>query len=243
MKSFNQFMTEAYSAQEEVNEANIFSRGLGRIGQRAALKLGGRSLARFIPGVGTAYGLYRGTSALMRGDKTGAVLGYGSAIPIVGTGFAAADIARELAGGGQPQAQKPKADTTPAAPANNAVADTAPAAPANNTAAPKPQTVLAKKGGVEGTLDKSTGKWTEKKWGDEGRKRYETARGAEQLKKDATAAKVNTLKTSPEAREIARQGYAGGQQPKSLDLKKEVKVEKPNFANMKPRYTLPKISA
>ena len=233
MKTFNQFMTEAYSAQEELNEV---------VGAVA------RGASRFIPGLQTAYGLYSGTSKLMKGDLTGAALGYGSALPgPLGWGFAAADMGRDLAGGGQPQAQKPKpqTDTAPAAPANNAVADTAPAAPAapaNTAAAPKPQTVLAKKGGVEGTLDKSTGKWTEKKWGDEGRKRYETSRGAEQLKKDVAAVKTNTLKTSPEARNVAKQGYAG-QQPKSLDLKKEVKVEKPNFANIKPRYTLPKVSA
>ena len=207
MKSFNQFMVEAYSAHDELNEV---------VGVAA------RGAARFIPGLQQAYGIYRGTSQLMKGDKTGAALGYASALPgPLGWGAAALDLGRELRGGGQPQAQKPKADTTPATPANNTVADTS-----------KSQTVLAKKGGVEGKLDKATGKFTPGGFSDAEKKRYQTARGEEQLKKDAAAAKVNTLKTSPEAREIARQGYAG--QTKPLELKKPVKI---------PRFTLPKISA
>ena len=217
MKSFNQFMVEAYSAQEELNEV---------VGAVA------RGASRFIPGLQTAYGLYRGTSALMRGDKTGAALGYGSALPgPLGWGFAAADIGRDLAGGGQPQAQKPKEEKPKS--------DAAPTAPANNTVASKSQ-VLSKKDGVEGT---GVGKdFVAKKWSDAERQRYQSKRGEEQLKKDATAAKVNTLKTSPESRKVAQQGYAG-QQVKPLDLKKEVKVKPTNFANIKPRYTLPKISA
>ena len=175
MKTFNQFMTEAYSASDELNEV---------VGVAA------RGAARFIPGLQQLYGIYRGTSQLMKGDKTGAALGYASALPgPLGWGAAALDLGRELRGGGQPQAEKPKeekpkSDTTPTTPANNAVADTKTTTPA------KPQTVLAKKGGVEGTLDKSTGKWTEKKWADAGRKRYETTRGAEKLAQDATALKI-----------------------------------------------------
>lgn len=208
MKSFNQFMVEAYSAQEELNEV---------VGAVA------RGASRFIPGLQTAYGLYRGTSALMRGDKTGAALGYGSALPgPLGWGFAAADIGRDLAGGGQPQAQKPKEEKPKS--------DTAPAAPANNTVASKSQ-VLSKKDGVEGT---GVGKdFVAKKWSDAERQRYQSKRGEDQLKKDA----VET------ARRAAGKGYAG-QQVKPLDLKKEVKVKPTDFANIKaPKFVLPKISA
>ena len=65
--------------------------------QKVAPKLAPK-LARFVPGVQQAYGVTAGSLAAARGDKLGAVLGYGSAIPgPVGYGFAAADIGREVA--------------------------------------------------------------------------------------------------------------------------------------------------
>jgi hypothetical protein len=172
MKTFNQFMTEAYSAQDELNEV---------VGAVA------RGASRFIPGLQTAYGLYRGTSALMKGDKTGAALGYGSALPgPLGWGFAAADMGRELARGDeQPQAQKPtkteptKTDTAPAKPSDNTLADRV-----------KSQTVLAKKDGVEGKLDKATGKFTASNFSDAEKQRYQTTRGADKLTQDATRLKI-----------------------------------------------------
>jgi hypothetical protein len=174
MKTYNQFVTEAYAAKEELNEfAGALARGA----------------ARFVPGLQTAYGLYRGTSALMRGDKTGAALGYGSALPgPLGWGFAAADVGRDLMKG-QPataKADAPAAPTTPAASTPSA----------STPAAPKKTTVLAKKGGVEGVLDKATGKWTAKNWGDEGRSRYQTARGADQLAKDKAAVTGDKIRSA-----------------------------------------------
>jgi len=172
MKTFNQFMTEAYSAQDELNEV---------VGAVA------RGASRFIPGLQTAYGLYRGTSALMKGDKTGAALGYGSALPgPLGWGFAAADMGRELARGDEkPQAQKPtkteptKTDTAPAKPSDNTLADRV-----------KSQTVLAKKDGVEGKLDKATGKFTASNFSDAEKQRYQTTRGADKLAQDTTRLKI-----------------------------------------------------
>jgi len=165
-------MTEAYSAQDELNEV---------VGAVA------RGASRFIPGLQTAYGLYRGTSALMKGDKTGAALGYGSALPgPLGWGFAAADMGRELARGDeQPQAQKPtkteptKTDTAPAKPSDNTLADRV-----------KSQTVLAKKDGVEGKLDKATGKFTASNFSDAEKQRYQTTRGADKLAQDTTRLKI-----------------------------------------------------
>ena len=62
-----------------------------RLGVKGASQIG----ARFVPGLQTAYGVARGTSALNRGDYLGAALGYGSAIPVVGavTGPAFAALA------------------------------------------------------------------------------------------------------------------------------------------------------
>lgn len=208
MKTFNQFMVEAHSTNDELNE------GIG-----AALK----GAARFVPGLQQAYGLYRGTSQLMRGDKTGAALGYAQMLPgPLGWGAAAADLGRELAGGGQPQAQKPKEEKP--------TSDTAPTTPANNTVASK-SSVLSKKDGVEGT---GVGKdFVAKKWSDAERQRYQSKRGEDQLKKDAITV----------ARRAAGKGYAG-QKVKPLDLNKEVKVKPTNFANIKaPKFVLPKISA
>ena len=54
---------------------------------------------------------------------------------------------------------------------------------------PKPVTVLAKKGGVEGTLNKTTGKWTANNWSSAGRDRYNKLRGAAQLRRDAESLK------------------------------------------------------
>ena len=62
-----------------------------KLGVKGASKIG----ARFIPGLSTAYGVARGTSALNRGDYLGAALGYGSAIPGVGAVAAAADMTRD----------------------------------------------------------------------------------------------------------------------------------------------------
>lgn len=63
---------------------------------RAGASGAGKVAARFVPGLGTAYGIARGTQAAMRGDQLGAALGYGSALPVVGGAFAAADIARDV---------------------------------------------------------------------------------------------------------------------------------------------------
>ena len=177
MKTYNQFVTEAYAAKEELNEfAGALARGA----------------ARFVPGLQTAYGLYRGTSALMRGDKTGAALGYGSALPgPLGWGFAAADVGRDLMKG-QPATAKADAPAAPTTPAASTPSTSTPATPA----APKKTTVLAKKGGVEGVLDKATGKWTAKNWGDEGRSRYQTARGADQLAKDKAAVTGDKIRSA-----------------------------------------------
>ena len=176
MKTFNQFMTEAYSAQDELNEV---------VGAVA------RGASRFIPGLQQAYGLYRGTSALMKGDKTGAALGYASALPgPLGWGAAALDLGREIRGSGQPQPQKPtKTEPTKTEPTKT---DTAPAKPSDNKLGDKvkSQTVLAKKDGVEGKLDKATGKFTASNFSDAEKQRYQTTRGADKLAQDATRLKI-----------------------------------------------------
>ena len=88
----------AGSSSRRINQA-VNRTGLRAV-QGAASRLGVKGAAqigsRFIPGLSTAYGVARGTSALNRGDYLGAALGYGSAIPGVGAAAAAADIARDV---------------------------------------------------------------------------------------------------------------------------------------------------
>ena len=167
MKSFSQFSEQAYIAREELIEAAVLRRGLSRVAQRGALKLGGKTAARLVPGVQQALGAYTVYDAIKRGDWTGAGLGAVSMVPgPIGWTAIGAETARDYMGG------------------DDETATPTPTPTATPTATPKASTVLAKKGGVEGTLDKSTGKWTAKKWSDSGKSRYQSMRGAEQIKKD-----------------------------------------------------------
>lgn len=125
MKTYEEFIREAYKkSYGEIDE------GLGTLASRAG---------RFIPGLQTAAGLGLAGYRLYKGDKTGAALAAGSAIPgPIGWGFAGADIAREVGKYQQSQkSAKPKPPTSP-----KSVTPTT----------PKPsRKVLSKLGGVEGT--------------------------------------------------------------------------------------------
>lgn len=218
MKSYSYFVTEAYSAKSELQEKfGVFGKA-----------------ARFIPGLQTAYGLGLGTYRLAKGDVPGAALGYAQAIPgPIGWTATAADIGRELAGGGQQQVakpeEKPKQKPAPAKPAPASPSTPAPAKPSDNTLADKvkSQIVLAKKDGVEGRLDKATGKFTAGEFSAAEKQRYQTSRGAEQLAKDVEKVKAT------EPRDYVDQKI------KPLELKKPV-----TLTPMKPtKITIPKISA
>ena len=74
----------------------------GKGGAKALMKMGGKTAARLIPGAQTAIGLGLAGEALSRGDILGAALSAGSAIPgPLGWGFLAADVARDVSGGGK----------------------------------------------------------------------------------------------------------------------------------------------
>lgn len=199
MKTYNQFATEAKIAREELIEANVLSRGLSRVGTRTALKLGGKTAARLLPGVGQVYGAYSAIDAARRGDWTGAGLGALSMVPgPVGWAAIAADVAR-----GEPQAAQAKPQPQPkqqepySQPTSSADSSAAP------TPAPAASNVLAKKAGVEGTLDKATGKWTAKKWDEPGRKRYETLRGTKTPQNNNLSQNLNTAAAELSAKPLA----------------------------------------
>ena len=173
MKSFsefNQVSTEKYSEVSEHYDSLVEQ---GVLTENPLL----RGAARFIPGLQQGYGIYRGTKALMKGDLAGAGLGYGSALPgPLGYGFAAADIARDF--GFDPLKTKPGSNNKPAQPSSTQPPSSQPAA-SNTTqpAKPKNTTVLALKGGVQGKLDKATGKFTPGAFSDAEKARYTAAGG------------------------------------------------------------------
>lgn len=90
-------MTEAYVAQDK------------------SIQEGWGAVAKRLPGVRTVFGLGSAAYRASKGDWTGAALSAGSAIPgPIGWGFVGADIARDLAGGGnkkpdkKPETSKPE---------------------------------------------------------------------------------------------------------------------------------------
>ena len=115
MKTFNAFMTEAYVAQDK------------------SIQEGWKAVAKRLPGVRTVLGLGSAAYRASKGDWTGAALSAGSAIPgPVGWGFVGADIARDLAGGGNKKPEKPKSEAPKPETAQAVTpADTKPATPAD----------------------------------------------------------------------------------------------------------------
>lgn len=70
--------------------------------QKGVTKILGKTIGKLLPGVGTAYGIAEGVYRMAKGDTVGGLLSFGSAIPILGWGFTAIDMAREAMGGGKP---------------------------------------------------------------------------------------------------------------------------------------------
>ena len=183
MKSYEEFAQEAYTkTYGDIEEG---------WGSAARWALRG---ARAVPGLGTVASLGYAGYKLGKGDKTGAALAAGSAIPgPVGYGFLAADIARDIARSqksGQ-KAQKPSTPQTSTAaakpstptPSSTKPAPTAAAKPSTPTPPsnkPTSTTVLAKQGGVEGKLDKATKKFTPGKWSDTESSRYSSVKASKQ---------------------------------------------------------------
>ena len=157
-------------------------------------KIGGRAL----PGVGAGLYGYDAVQRARRGDWGGAALqGLGaglSLVPGVGTLAALAPGAINMAtdamgltgnkSKGQP-GYKPPATSTPSTPAATSTG-TGTSTPAATK--PRNTTVLALKGGVQGKLDKATGKFTAGNFSDAERARYTAAGGKIPSAKPATTA-------------------------------------------------------
>jgi len=229
MKYFSQFSEQAYIAREELIESAIARRGLSRVAQRGALKLGGKTAARLVPGVGQVIGAYQAANAIRRGDWTGAALGAASLIPgPIGWAAIGAETARDLR----------RRDDETATPTPTAQQPAPGAAPV--PAAPTKTTVLAKKGGVEGDLDKATGKWTARKWSDAGKSRYQSLRGANQVKSDAARLSQNQSTMNNVAAQLAANPLGTSASIKPIQAAGQ---QYGSVAFAKRKITTPKISA
>ena len=188
MKTYNQFVSESYSARENIQEA---------LPALALLPALGKALTYGF----AAYQGYEASKKLAKGDYKGAAVDAALAIPSAGvagrlgqafkwgqrgTNIAkntmrtakAATIAKQTAD----ELSKPQ-QATAKGPVDPSVANTSPTTkstppttkPANTKPAvqPKPSSVvLARKGGVQGKLDKATGKWTKGDWSKQESDRY-----------------------------------------------------------------------
>ena len=185
MKTYNQFVSESYSARENIQEA---------LPALALLPALGKALTYGF----AAYQGYEASKKLAKGDYKGAAVDAALAIPSAGvagrlgqafkwgqrgTNIAkntmrtakAATIAKQTAD----ELSKPQ-QATAKGPVDPSVANTSPTTkpttkPVNTKPAvqPKPSSVvLARKGGVQGKLDKATGKWTKGDWSKQESDRY-----------------------------------------------------------------------
>lgn len=193
MKTYNQFVAESYSARENIQEAlplaipaalKLASMGLSAYSAYSAAKnlrkgnYKGAALDALgaIPAGGTAFKAARGAGAglnLARGASTATSVARWSSParnrPIdKGIQMATDAITGTTRATAKGMPDPSVTDKKPATPPNNTVADQKP-----KTTQPKPSSVvLARKGGVQGKLDKATGKWTKGDWTKQESDRY-----------------------------------------------------------------------
>jgi len=200
MKSYNQFTAEAYSNKENIQEAIPLA-------LMGAAKLASMGLS--------AYSAYSAAQNLRKGKYGDAALDALGMVPgsVAFKGAKALGAGRNLARGasatqsvvrnfspnarnraiegGIDMATKAVLGTGAATASEKDSSKTQPAAPASSSTPPTPKSssvVLARKGGVMGKLDKSTGKWTKGDWTDKESARY---------KKVATAMGKNPTPAAP----------------------------------------------
>ena len=181
-KTFSQFVVEAHNLNEALPLAIP-----------AALKLGSMALS--------AYSAYKAGQNLKKGnykqaawDATGVIPGgavfkgvraLGAGKRLAQAGSLTQSVARNFGPGARAQMSDKIAGKVIDGAVGAANAMSKPSSrPKSQSSAPKPTpaarpktTVLAKKGGVQGTLDKSTGKFTAKNWSDAQSSRYKAHGG------------------------------------------------------------------
>ena len=173
MKSYNQFVTEATTSRENIQEA---------LPALALLPAAGKALSYGF----AAYQGYEAAKKLRKGDYGGAALDAAMAIPSAGVagklgkafkmgqrGTKALTYAGRTAKAGVIAKQTADAFNEPASAAETQPSTDNKPSTGTQPAAPKPSSVvLARKGGVMGKLDKATGKWTKGDWTEKESARY-----------------------------------------------------------------------
>ena len=211
MKTYNQFVSESYSARENIQEALPALALLPALGKAVTYGL-------------AAYSGYEATKKLAKGDYKGAAVDAALAIPSAGVASGlgrafkwgqrgkniaantmrtakAATYAQQTAD----ELSKPQ-QATAKGPVDPSVANTSPTtkstSPTTKTTSPttKPTTqpkpssvVLARKGGVMGKLDKATGKWTKGDWTKQESDRYKKVAAQKAAPKSAPVVKSNNI--------------------------------------------------
>jgi hypothetical protein len=208
-QNYQELLDNGYT-QEQISEAydyyeNLLEEGVITENPMAAL---GKAGGRLIPGLGTAlYGM-DAYNRFKKGDWGGGLIqGTGaalSAIPGVGglasaipAGLNIATDAMGLTGNkskGQPGAPKAAPSATASKPGGGSPA---PVRSTTSTTKKKPNsTVLALKGGVQGRLDKATGKFTAGNFSDAEKSRYTAAGGKIPSAKPTPSAPITGNKAS-----------------------------------------------
>jgi|TARA_R100000030_G_scaffold23792_1_gene17183 hypothetical protein len=200
MKTYTQFIEESHSARENIQEAiplaligaaKLASMGLsaysaysaaqnlkkGKYGDAALDALGvvpGGVAFKGARALGASRNLARGASATQSVARNFAPNARNRAIEggidmatkaALGTGTASASQT-------EPSKTQPASSTQPSQPSKPA-SSTQPSQPSQPAPRPKPSSVvLARKGGVQGKLDKATGKWTKGDWTQKESDRY-----------------------------------------------------------------------
>jgi len=174
MKSYNQFVTEAYSSKENIQEA---------LPALALLPAAGKALSYGF----AAYQAYEAAKKLKKGDYKGAALDAAMAVPSAGLAgrlgktfnlgnraVKGLTAAGRVGKGAIITKQTVDALNEPASAAETQSSSETKPSSGNQPAAPKPTSsiVLARKGGVQGKLDKATGKWTKGDWSSQESDRY-----------------------------------------------------------------------
>ena len=202
MKTYNQFVSESYSARENIQEALPALALLPALGKAITYGL-------------AAYSGYEATKKLAKGDYKGAAVDAALAIPSAGVAgglgrvFKWGQRGKNIAANTMRTAKaatyaqqtadeltKPQ-QATAKGPVDPSVANTSPTTkptspttkPTSPTTQPKPSSVvLARKDGVMGKLNKATGEWTRGDWTKQESDRYKRVAAQKAASKPAPAA-------------------------------------------------------
>jgi hypothetical protein len=221
LRTYQEFVEEAY-ASSTIDE-NIAAKLTSKAGSRAI---------KAIPLLGRAYSAGEAVYRASQGDWAGAGLSALGAVPgPVGYAALAADIARDYEKKDDDQDPNPQQGKTPTPQQGKTPTPQQNDSSAQQSSESKPQssnTVLARKGGVEGSLDKSTGKFTASKWTSSQSDRYTKYGGS----KTPTSSPTPTPTPTPSV--SSQRGRVTGSNP---NVSKPTPTPTPSVSSQRGRVT------